>query len=322
MTAKNHFMEEGMVQCDFCEEWFENQKVLDRHEVVDHDLVTCALCDWEFGDLERLEEHFEEEHPGARLMVRCTWEGCEESFDDNEARVKHGADAHGSVICGLCKWKFNDEGDLNRHRALKHPEARLPFMCTWEGCKERFENEEAPERHEKDDHDVVYCGLCNCEFQEEGDLKEHITEEHPGAPLTFGCTYKGCGETFLAREEMNAHVEEEHVSKDTEEHAGAPLALSQDNSQEHAGVHSTFMCTHEGCGETFPTQGELNFHMEGEHIFKDYEYECQLCHGWLEDKQALKEHEVNSHHYCNDCDRTFDTLTLAKQVKTSTPNTP
>lgn len=46
-----------------------------------------------------------------------------------------------------------------------------------------------------------------------------------------------------------------------------------------------------------------------------FDYECGICDETWPDEEARTEHEVDCHHYCGDCDRTFQSANNIQMVR-------
>lgn len=47
----------------------------------------------------------------------------------------------------------------------------------------------------------------------------------------------------------------------------------------------------------------------------DSKYECDICIERFTSRAEQKDHEIDDHHYCHDCDRQFNNLKNIKQVR-------
>lgn len=112
----------------------------------------------------------------------CKYPGCQFTSIDAETYLKH-EDTHvegGTALCDICNMRFPTYANMRRHHLYMHQGIRT-FECQF--CTKRFLRKEQfmehlvghskPRPHE--------CSICGGTFSFRGQLKLHVSNEHPNS---------------------------------------------------------------------------------------------------------------------------------------------
>ncbi|KAK4639603.1 hypothetical protein QC761_709750 [Podospora bellae-mahoneyi] len=156
--------------------------------------IKCTFpgCDKSFNRPARLVSHLRS-HTGDRIH-RCTYEGCDKSYLEEKHLTQHikGSHTHEkNYVCNVkgCGKAFVTNTRLKRHAAVHEGAER--FRCRdYEGCSESFRKRETLQRHIRTRH-LNQAGFpclqdgCQEGFDSAGALRRHTEREH--GQLRFWC---------------------------------------------------------------------------------------------------------------------------------------
>ncbi|KAI1374987.1 hypothetical protein F4677DRAFT_424243 [Hypoxylon crocopeplum] len=270
-----------------CDQSFRKHQTLQRHIRSEHlhtpafpcdyqDGVTGIACDAEFDNAGALKRHQEREHGEIRYW--CDECSAQQGGDDDPSEQKrvgfttmallqaHMKQNHAScMFCGLpCETKADlDQHIDSEHTNIKSVEERKNVACTWPGCTKKFTKRSNLNVHIRSAHQGVrfVCG--------EVDLSGT-------AGLATWPQSEGCGESFVTKANLENHVRYVHLEYERPEQpqaASKPREHSPSNILDAltgAGDKSrrTLPCTIPHCKAKFAHNGELEAHLQSEHIIE------------------------------------------------------
>ena len=159
----------------------------------------CEICDFECGDIEKLNDHQVEKHQDGKhkrcsycdfksmgwLKLKCHIDG---------KHPEHGKKKHSCNLCGKgfifkesCQThkQTNHYEEIKKHKiAIKESRTLARFGKFCDFCNIEFENTEAFKEHQKEKHEdgkFKVCQYCDKKLHHWLGLKCHIDRKHPGA---------------------------------------------------------------------------------------------------------------------------------------------
>ncbi|KAK3588186.1 hypothetical protein CHS0354_012247 [Potamilus streckersoni] len=223
-----------------------------------------------------------------------------------------------SIICNICKKRFNSQLALTHHQRIHKPQNRK-HRCKY--CNEAFTSRDRLRRHIKSEHayvdtlmyysykkveNQVVCEICDKEFD---DMEVYL--DHRLDHLIFQCQCRNCGHGFSSEEELNKHQESKCQEVDRYLQCGLCELrfISYDTRRKHLkSAHPNmgeFHCVR--CGQKFESKKEVGFHVdyhEAEKIFK-----CETCDRRFMEKRNLISHRTlhlgSRTHGCTVCKRKY-----------------
>ena len=103
---------------------------------------------------------------------------CEEKLECRKEMEQQNESEHKNELeCDLCEEKFKNDNELVKHWEIDH-EAQI-YECIHLACRIKYRCQETWKEHMKEKHKIGFnCEQCNeyCLFEEQ--LEEHIEEEH------------------------------------------------------------------------------------------------------------------------------------------------
>lgn len=154
---------------------------------------------------------------------------------------------------------------------------------------------------------VVYCALCNEEFQGFLFLDSHMNAHY--------CNYmcSECGDTFVTENRLKHHVSTHNTGKYPCSHCGKVFSLEKYKKKHEGMVHKEakmFKCV--DCTEAFHTEYERHLHVVEEHKERVRISTCELCgktYSWKPYYLAhmRKVHSRVKKYVCTYCNKGFTT---------------
>ena len=232
-------------QCKNCDKTFGMPALLRRHQKFFCDEATkCDLCRKVFTSTAELQEH----------------------------KLVHYKRA---VKCETCGKGFSTKLTLKTHQKMHLSEK--PFVCTEEGCEERFQSNRLRDNHLDKVHQTAgrhTCTVCNSKFRTYVMLRRHCHAQHPKKkgmfrkPFEYLCPE--CGKKIFSRQSVKLH-QMRHAK-------GLPVLFPRD-------------CTCKVCSEIFPTRKALVRHTRTLHNT----IKCPACDLKFDSVQSVGRHCVRTH---------------------------
>ncbi|KAI1777594.1 hypothetical protein F4818DRAFT_407203 [Hypoxylon cercidicola] len=270
-----------------CNQSFRKHQTLQRHIRSEHlhtfpfpcdfrDGETGAACGAGFDSSGALRKHQEREHGEVRFW--CDECGALQDGDDDDHQHRVGfttlallqthikATHFSCMFCGLrFNGRSNFEEHIESHANPKSLEERKTVACTWPGCTKTFTKTSNMNVHVRSFHEGIrfVCGEVDLSGTEDlGSWKQS----------------EGCGESFVTKANLENHVRYVHLEFERPEHAqdakpkpkpkrqAPPTALELLTAKKD--IRRTLSCTIPGCSEKFAHNGELQVHLQSQHIIE------------------------------------------------------
>ena len=171
--------------------------------------------------------------------------------------------------CKFCKKTYTSNQNFRIHMETMHKEKK-DFDC--KKCNKKFAMESLLRRHQTFFCDNAFkCSLCRkvCTGPEE--LKEHKLMQHK---RTEKC--ETCGKYFRTKYHLKVHKRIHRIEK-------------------------PFVCTVEGCEESFPVKSQREWHLDQKHTSDEtgYRHTCSVCSNKFQTSQQLRRHRYLHHRDCS-----------------------
>ncbi|RFN42706.1 hypothetical protein FIE12Z_12745 [Fusarium flagelliforme] len=228
------------VRCEPCDIWLYGQKALSERQERRHFSIICKPCDKAF--------------PNKRSLKKCPYLGCKEKFSRMSLLFQHLENRE----CSLRGWE--DRTSLKERLLEPLEEAILaPLRCT--KCDEYF-GVNGRDEHIRDEHDSLFCFICNRHFSSRKELGLHIR---------YYIQYHGQG------------PEDRRCESCTK---GPRLYKGEGKFYDHMWTAHNSCAV---CARNFDTKEDLIEHD------KEVHFKCHVCSDISEDASALKRH-FREHH--------------------------
>ncbi|KAI6092574.1 hypothetical protein F4821DRAFT_224401 [Hypoxylon rubiginosum] len=265
-----------------CNRTFRKHKTLQAHIRSDHMHVSAFPCD--FVDSETgeacgagfdtsggLEKHQERHHGEIRFWCdECNSQLADDAdpqervgFPTMDQLQTHIKQTH--VNCMFCGLRFYGRANLEEHIESQHANTkkvkeRKTVACTWLGCTKTFASASNMKSHLRSVHEGIrfVCG----EFDLSG-----------SKGLEAWNQTEGCGESFAHKSSLERHVLYVHLKVARPEYpshaskAQPPPTAIEDLSIRKRSRRS-LRCTVSGCNQKFFHRGELEAHIQSQHIIE------------------------------------------------------
>lgn len=208
------------------------------------------------GEIEALDEHFEEQ------------------MDDEELKVEEDIDESQQIFNAIeCQEEQNDEEEQVEEEDVK----RL-HKC--EKCIRAFSRPSHLRRHILLSHDLtIKCSKCEKKFSTEDQLEQHMIAYHYTNTTSkpYICEVPECKKGFFKEEQLKKHIEAKHTEKNPDDKDVCTICLktftSKKNLRSHMKGHSNekiitkkdplherpYLCSE--CGLRFVRNDYLVIHM-------------------------------------------------------------
>ena len=275
---------------------------------------TCDQCRKKFGNKKELKEHILSVHEGKNVYI-CTI--CKACFVVLRNLKRHVVSAHGKKellrvnfadeieqeTCEHCGDKFGNKRELKGHVLSVH-EGKKVYRCTiCNACfvkasrmkrhmvlshgKENLSNTKPKEllrMNLADEIEKINCDQCGEKFLSKRELKAHILSVHEGKKV-YRCSI--CQACFAAGGKMKRHM----ISDHGKEHQNfKPKELLRMNLFHE--IEKPQSCNK--CGDVFDSKRELKVHNlsvhEGKKLFR-----CSICTECFDNSSKMKNHIVSVH---------------------------
>lgn len=278
-------------KCDICKKTYSQSGALKLHRLrhTGERNFPCKVCGKSFYDAANLRLH-DRVHTGVKPF-EC--KQCLKSFADPSAYKRHLMIHTGlkPYKCKICDKAFCDPAALFRHNRA-HQGYNVP--CTL--CDRKFASKPSFRRHIKFYHgtptpaDFFECAHCCKKFTSKGNLANHMRVHSKTLNSLKSCKCEVCGKILLQNNLKN-HIKRSHLK-----------LLNYECGK---------------CGLRFVHKHELRNHTDRMHNRKrvrDRSFQCDYCHRWYFDKNAVEKHIVAKHLgiKCELCSRAFSTSMLLK----------
>lgn len=163
--------------------------------------------------------------PSNRKTIRCTYPGCEKTFN-RQAKLAEHLNSHTNNRPFVCPHKpctkdFFRSSHLQHHIKSAHENQR-DHTCQWEGCGKSFVTSTRLKRHYEQHlkRQEFTCPFAECgqEFRKHNTLQKHIAVVHEGMERPFVCDQHDrngmlCGASFGIEGNLKNHISTVHSGK-------------------------------------------------------------------------------------------------------------
>ena len=172
-------------------------------------MVNCQLCNDAFENQQKLKDHFESVHDikksdkytqngGIKLPE---WENSEDNYNENK------------VKCQLCSAEFLNQEILKRHFESVHD---LKVLLQCQICSEEFNEQKFLKKHFEYFHDVPVLpemdkDESSMKFNANDKIEPIIEKVHKGTKKLSKCYF--CEEVFLKKRSLKHHIDIVHEGK-------------------------------------------------------------------------------------------------------------
>lgn len=223
-------LDESTLNCELCNEFFADHRLLLLHMEVHYQIYVCDTCDKLFVKKRKLKKHMKNHEESKSPCSICHkfikpsymsvhmknhTEGfyfkcshCTEKFPTYIMRLKHMNTVHKVDIykyhCQVCPKKFYAPKNLNDHVDRCHLK-KLNVAC--DVCGLKFFNKTDLNRHLRvhSDEKKHECHICNKKYKRMSHLKEHIAIHNA---VKFRCPY--CDTEYAYKSYLIRHVKIKH----------------------------------------------------------------------------------------------------------------
>jgi len=156
--------------------------------------LACSLCRSVFLSRPEFQAHMEDVH-----LIN-------ENTSSNQEAIKSKisiAPVTKSFECNMSDNKFDDNGDMKKHKSLEHSRShKKSHLIKCSKCKARFYGQNQLDEHVKTTH-CFKCKKCDFVFDTSNKLNDHNRQDH-----YFKCSF--CDTCFDSKVEIEAHEKEVH----------------------------------------------------------------------------------------------------------------
>lgn len=254
--------------------------------------MECDMCKEKAEDFESLRKHFRKEH-GIPAYIKC----CDKKLARKWALIDHILVHKNPELyrCERCDKTFKGKRYLNDHVENVHGSAEeKPFKC--EQCNRFFAKETLLRSHIAN-HKKILCKICEQEFANSQELKEHLKVVHKNEHTIRVCDR--CGKAFAgpsARSNLKQHIEKVHMGLGDKTKLQCSICLNwllgkralTRHMQLHSEVGKPHIC--DICNQNYLHSRALARHKRFVHV--EQKYECEFCGKRFKRPLALKEHRA------------------------------
>ena len=192
--------------------------------------------------------------PRKKRKIECMKSEGEDVVDPVDCTLLHQPGLN--VKCGECDELFYFHVDFMNHMRMKHGISH-PYHCP--RCSNTYSSRESLIRHCSIQHNKNQCSICEKEFSDKRDLRDHIARLHNEGEPQFECA--DCQRRYYLQKDLDKH------------------------RKTHG--KQSFPC--DECSKTFKTRGSLKEHLEYTHSNRR-KFRCKVCFVRFKRKNSLLRH--------------------------------
>ena len=284
--------DEIILRCDTCNQEFETNLRLIKHQIAEHNLkpYACNHCEQAFTTNQCLMKHIRRKH-----------------FPDYDFPTSKSTSNQEPIKCELCSKELGSGWHLRRHMVFRHSE---PGSHNCKLCFKTMEKEEELKEHMATVHaDLkLNCDICDKTFNNPWHLKRHNLAKHP--ELVTGHSRRApAGSKSGSPSKSYASAPGQKVEcEECARSFASSWHLKRHNSRFHDNDNVHFCTT---CKKRFKTVEKLDDHICSTPESK--KIPCEFCDAKLGSKWHLKRHMENKHdekYPCDHCNREFKSKEL------------
>ena len=304
--------------CPRCDKIFLHGHLLSKHQV-SHEVAennseywdmekedrTCLSCRIEFQNTDELGRHECKVKPKECQL-------CKKRISRPSGMIEHlrrHENAEKKYICSICDlWQTPKHNMYVKHMAA-HSSHPKPFQCPI--CKHRATTFFNHKNHMRchDSRFEFICYVCGVSISNPTNVRGHMRQKHNirNVKKPFECDK--CDRTCLTIGGLEEHKKQHKNKGDIQ----CPLCTETFSNNRKWRLHRSqvhfgkvFKC--EECGKEYPTQRELNAHLEMHERAKAF-YECEICHVHYADLTQYTKHWYQHRTQICKCARCFANMT-------------
>ena len=224
---------------------------------------------------------------------------CTKEFDTTEEFLDHRFAMHGNktdiidsdsnLECDICFKKFEKQGNMRKHKAVKHMISKGVFIC--DICKKQFDQTRKLKLHMFKKHASLKCDLSYKKFGNQENLNVHMTIQNKiSEDSIFSCDM--CKKQFDQMKKLKIHK----------------LKMHSNYLQNSSSQSSDTSTNCDKCNKKFPNSKELQMHIFKAHFFAqslakksvklindENGYQCEICNKAFKYKKNIKKHQIEIH---------------------------
>ena len=294
----NAIAQDGNLQCEYCQKFFQSMSVLRGHYLRQHNKTLSA------------------KRPKPPGNIPCLH--CERIFNSKESLKYHIKSVHEGfkAPCDICGKQFTITYLKSHQEKCGKPKRKAKFTC--EFCRRKYNDEETLQNHLKT-CSVLTCELCLAKFPEEKypkhrticKLIEVIQED------SFQC--KACNKNFSRKDNITRHIESvhlklrNHLCSDCGKEFSEKAALVRHVSMQHGNVR--YPC--HLCDKSYGLEKDLKSHIKVMH--ENLSYTCTICNKAFSQKSNLDKHILEIHEgkkvKCEFCEKQLSSTSMKRHIE-------
>ncbi|PSN54465.1 hypothetical protein C0J52_05544 [Blattella germanica] len=241
-TLQSHFLtcSELPYKCTICEKRFESHKYVRNHIMETHlSNWTCHFCNKTFAEEKEFTNHMKEHLGNNSTISKIPMEESPNASGDDSYDLLQNM--HGSFECNICDYQCTNKKVFDDH-VRKHIALKL-FQCKI--CKEKFPNEADLNKHIQDHKPELFkCEQCNAEFDKKESYTEHMQTHFGVMDIKTETLENLVNENSIALETvLNASAEDNGNTMITEPPDKPDLSSCLENKRNEIEFHTCHICS-------------------------------------------------------------------------------
>ncbi|XP_054165883.1 zinc finger protein Xfin-like [Oppia nitens] len=259
---------------------------------------------------------------------KCHWDGCERRFGKRDQLLAHISSAHTQqrpYKCSQCDRTFATETYRRQHHDLQHKDKdvvvqRQIHECCFIGCQKTFTGMSGLAKHRRTVHSdgrpfVCTQSDCSAKYKSNDALKNHVLIRHPTTTSSkevqyHCCPDQSCSRKFSTAQKLDVHQQSRHSSSTTTRRSSVLRrncrchwpGCDYSGTKQELGIHfnrhqnhKPYLCSHQGCHQTYYTDYDLRQHTIKVHVVtnpEDKQFRCTAkdCTKTYATERDLKRH--------------------------------
>ncbi|XP_059476583.1 PR domain zinc finger protein 5-like [Neocloeon triangulifer] len=250
--------------------------------------------------------------------VQQCWVSLKQAKDQKRIRSYNTGKKDSTEIFRTCCYCGKDIPAKSWKTHMKKKHADISIRCNFSSmCCMYFHNVEERDAHVKEIHfkpknEVLYdCMYCPLKQLKVWTYKKHLKSKH--RDVAIRCSFRWCHRYFKSRDDMNAHLETYHKSREENKKfkcsfcnykAHSRPAVAQHEFKNHKKGEKNFKCSN--CAEKFSCKMSRKQHMYSAHILRA----CPACDLQIQASKFNQHFKKNS---CRTCQTEFDCWGLCRK---------
>ena len=226
---------------DSCEQVFKSEDSIESH-IKEHDIDSEDDSDKSQNDCQKISDKTYKQFD---YQFSCKHKGCAFRADSRRQMEMHNK-SHFVCTYDGCREKFSMDILLKKHIKCFHKSVKLKFVCPIEGCVRVYSHKRDVNRHILTGHTKreVVCTYegCDKKFSTEKIMKSHVFRVHQAEAVKVKCDWPGCDYVGLKGTVYSHRLRHQNQNK--------PKSL---------------VCNRDNCGQSFSCEQLLREHIHDVH---------------------------------------------------------